>query len=50
MDHMWDRRERKVKDDSKFLAQAIKRMELPQLRQRRPVGGKELRQRLGVEF
>ena len=47
---MWDMRERKVKDDSKFLPQATRRMELPPTEKEKTVGSKELRGKSGVGF
>lgn len=47
MDQMWDRRERKVKDGSKFLAQAIKRMELPPIETEKACGWKGIKAKIG---
>lgn len=47
MDHMWDRRERKVKDDSKFLAQAFKWMELPPTETEKACGWKGIKAKIG---
>lgn len=46
-DQMWDRREIKVKDDSKLLAQAIKWMELPPTETEKPCGWKGIKAKIG---